>query len=153
MAKVREIVTDVLDDLAVHQSEAPIESDDANIVIRAMNDLMAMWQAVGIYLGYTEVNNMGDIVTVPNGALMGIKGNLAIIVAPKFNKTASNDILMKAEAGYKAILSLSVDTTESAYPDTLPVGSGNASLSSKFYGTDDGLVLEETGGAIALEDA
>ena len=76
MTKVNEIVVDALEDLVVQQDEAPIEAPEANAVIRYLNDMMTMWAALGVDLGYTEVSDLGDNVTVAPGAIFGIKANL-----------------------------------------------------------------------------
>ena len=154
MAKVSEVVIDALEDLVVQAEEAPIEQAEAKAAIRFLNDLMAMWDAKGISLGYTVVSDMGDEVTVPDGALMGIKAHLAITLAPKYEVPVPREVYQKAKDGYDAILNLAVTMGESAYPDTLPQGSGNTYPGyedTTFFPDQEGTILTETGGAIALE--
>ena len=155
MAKVNEVVVDALEDLVVQADEAPIEPSESRAAIRILNDMMTMWAALGVNLGYTVVSDLGDDVTVPDGALMGIKAHLAINLADKYEVDISPRLQAKADMGWDAILNLAIDTGESAYPGTLPQGSGNNYpdyRSNTFYEDDQATILEETGGRIALED-
>lgn len=153
--KTHEIVIDALETLIVQASEAPIEQSEAAAAIRTMNDMILMWEAKGIYLGYTVVNDMADLVTVPDGAIFGIKANLAIYLAPKYNVEPSVLMLKNAADGYSAIVDISTELGSSQYPSTLPQGSGNTYpgyLDNTFYPDLQETILTETGGSIALED-
>jgi len=150
MAKVNEIVVDALENLVTQADETPIEASEGRAAIRTLNDMMAMWAAQGVNLGYTNVADLGDTVTVAPGAILGIKANLAIHLAPKYGLPISPELRLSADIGWKAILDLAVDTGESAYPETLPQGSGNDPTVPFFTGEQD-TILDETGGAIAVE--
>jgi len=151
--KTSEVVTDALEEIITLADEAPIEPTDARSAIRALNDMMNEWAARGIALGYTNVSDMGDNITVALGAISGIKAHLAIRLAPRFDAIVTADLKQKAREGMKAILALAIDTAESAFPSTLPRGSGNAGLyEDKFYSDGQSEILTETGGNIALED-
>ena len=78
MATVKEYVTDALEDILEQSAEEPIQAADGQKGLRYLNDMMAMWDAKGINIGYTEVSDLGDEVTVPDGAKAGIKANLAV---------------------------------------------------------------------------
>ena len=156
MAKVSEVVIDALEELVVQADEAPIEQSEANAAIRALNDMMLMWEATGIDLGYTVVNDLGDDMTVAAGAIFGIKKMLAVVLAPKYEVVPSPALLTMAKKGYDAILDLNYDSMASEYPGTLPRGSGNdvpGYTDQTFYGDQESTILTETGGAIALEDS
>lgn len=153
--KTHEVVIDALETLIVQAEEAPIEQSEAAAAIRILNDMMLMWEAVGIYLGYTVVNDMADYITVPDGAIMGIKANLAIQLAPKYNVTPDALMIKNAADGYSAIIDISTELASSEYPSTLPQGSGNTYpgyLDNTFYPDQQETILTETGGSVALED-
>lgn len=157
MAKVNEYVVDALEDLVVQADEAPIEASEARACIRVLNDMMTMFAANGINLGYTVVSDLGDDVTIPDGAIMGVKAHLAIMLADKYEVDVSARLQWKADQGMRAMLNLAVETTASKYPSTLPRGSGNSypgfrSSAYPFYPDEESTILEETGGSIALED-
>ena len=153
--KTKEIVTDALEDLIVQADEARIEQSEAKAAIRYLNDMMAMWAAQGIEIGYTEVSDLADIVTIPLGAKVGVKANLSIFLSPKYDVDPSAALVARAKAGFSAIVDLAVGTASAAFPSTLPRGSGNDYpdfSDSTFYPDEEDTILTETGGAIALED-
>ncbi len=154
MIKALELITDSLEDILQLADEEPIESSTMNTSIRYLNDMMFMWDALGISLGYTRVENAGSDITVADGALMGIKAYLAISLAPKFKATITPELAKRATDGYRAILSLAVSSGEMSYPSTLPMGSGNHRYGgSTFYPEEQNLILSETNGNIGLEDS
>ena len=130
MATVKEVVTDALEEILEHQSEAPVEQADGLSVMRTLNDMLFMWDAKGVALGYTKVSNMGEELTVADGAIFGIKKLLAISIAPRFNAEISQALVSDAKDGWKAILSLTQQDMSMSYPTILPLGSGNF-----IYGT------------------
>lgn len=153
--KVFEVVTDALESLIVQTEEAKLEQSEAAAAIRALNDMLFQWESLGISLGYTEVDDMGDVITVPRGAIAGIKANLALALAPKYNVAPDHLLLKAALSGYQAIIDLSTEIGASAYPGNLPMGSGNSYpgyTDNTFYGDQQDTILTETGGSIALEE-
>lgn len=149
-----EIVIDAMEEILVQADEAPIEPSEGQAAIRLLNDMMFSLDANGVNLGYTEISSLGDIVTVPPGAIRWMKLQLAVELAPKYNATITQEILMKLKSAYKAVLNLSFEGLQSAYPYTLPTGSGNdgSDYDSVFYPDEEDTILTETGGSIALED-
>lgn len=153
--KTHEVVTDALETLIVQAEEAPIEQSEAAAAIRILNDMLFMWESIGIYLGYTQVNDMADLITVPQGAVLGIKANLALQLAPKYDVEPTALMIKNAQEGYQAIIDISTSIAASEYPSNLPQGSGNTYpgyLDNTFYPDRQGAILTETGGSIALED-
>lgn len=155
MTKVSEVVTDALEEIVVQSAEAKIEQADANSAIRALNDMMLAWAVDGIDLGYTVVADLGDDVTVALGAIRGIKANLAVELASRYEVQPSQSLMIRARDGKITCIDLSFEQSESVYPETLPRGSGNSYpdyLNSKFYPNQSDTILTETGGSIALEE-
>lgn len=125
MATVKEVVTDALEEILAQSSEEPIAAADGETGIRYLNDMLTMWELLGVNLGYTTVENMGDHLTVDDGALFGIKKLLAISLAPKFNAEVSPFLMREAKQGWQAIEDLTFKINAVNYPSTLPIGSGN----------------------------
>ena len=150
------IVKKVLDMLVVGASESSISSPDGQGVIDYLNDYMASIDTLGIKLGYTEVDSMDDIITVPAGAIRGIIANVALLVAPSYDVPVSTALALQAKAGQKAMLRIVSGVGPTAYPSTLPRGSGNTGrtgrLGGVFYPEPTDTILNETGGSIGLED-
>lgn len=153
--KCREVIIDALEMLIVQAEEAPLEQSEANAAIRTLNDMMAQWEAQSIYLGYTFVSDLADEMTVPLGAILGIKCNLALYLAPKYNVEASALLIKNAAESYDVVVDIAAEMKSSEYPCTLPQGSGNDDLGYRndvFYPSQQDTILTETGGSIALED-
>ena len=153
--KTSEVVIDALENIVVQADEAPIEQSEARSVIRALNDMMATWAAKGIELGFTNVSDMADPITVAPGAILGIKLKLALVIAPKYEVNPSPSLIAAAKEAFDACIDLAVNMSESEYPSTLPRGSGNTYptvMDDAFYQDREDTILTETGGSIALED-
>jgi hypothetical protein len=154
MATVAQVIKASLQRILVQASEADLEPDEYQDAIFALNNYMLALDADGITLGYTEVSNLADEVTVPPGALRGIIANLAIEVSPDYNGTVSQGLVVAAQAGLASMRKLGVGMPVTSLPCTLPIGSGNEYNNydlSRFYDCDEALILAETTGSIGLE--
>ena len=155
MATAAQVIKAALQRILVQGSEADFEADEYSDAIFAMNNMMLAYDADGIKLGYTQVNNLGDDVTIPVGALRGLIANLAVEIAPDYDGQISPALLRAANDGYNTMQILGVSITQTALPSTLPYGSGNTSdpcWADKFYPDQERTILAETTGSIALEN-
>jgi hypothetical protein len=149
MATAGEVIVDALQSLIIQASESEIDADEAQTAIRYMNDYMASIAAYPrINLGYTVVKNLGDTVTIPAGALRGLKANLAVSLAPQYSVPLTQELLIASSAGQKAMLAISFKMRRTQYPSTLPRGSGNDTRTngrtSPFYnGIPDNITTED----------
>tara|TARA_R110000772_G_scaffold23909_2_gene63554 strand:- start:1342 stop:1812 length:471 start_codon:yes stop_codon:yes gene_type:complete len=155
MATVAQVVKSSLQAILVQASEAQIEASEASDFIFSMNNFMAQLAANGINLGYTEVANLSDTITIPTGALRGLIANMAIEVAPSYGATVTEGVGIAAVAGLKTMRLLGQSLGATKLPSTLPVGSGNYNGNygtvGGFYPESEADILAETVGAIALE--
>ena len=154
MDTAAEVIQDALSEILVQPSEAPIQADEAQTAIRAMNRMMAQFDSQGISLGYTKVTSLGDLVTIPDGALNGLVYNLALRLSPQFDAPVTQALVAAAADGLDAMRRLSVEIIPSSLPPTLPIGSGNEGeyCQDHFYDEDDTAILTETGAFISVED-
>lgn len=155
MTKANEVIVDALEDLIVQADEAPIEPSEALVAIRALNDMMFSWAVLGIDLGYSEISDLADDLTVPLGAIRGIKANLSLELAPKYNVAVPPSLVAKAQHGYDACVNIAISMAASEFPSTLPQGSGNTYpgyTNDTFYPSQEDTILTEGGGSIALEE-
>lgn len=156
MATAAQVIKAALQRILVQGSDAPLEADEYQDAVFALNNMMLAWDAEGIALGFTEITDLGDEVTVPNGALRGVIANLAVEVAPDYNGVISQGLAIAADEGLKVCRLVGQSITASAYPETLPIGSGNedASLRARnwhFYEDSEAEILGETSGTVGLE--
>lgn len=153
MATVAQVAAASLKRILVQGADAPLEADEYQDFIFALNNYMLDLDASGITLGYTAVSTLGDEVTVPTGALRGIIANMAIEVAPDYNGQISPGLVKAAKDGLQTMRLIGQTIPTTAFPSTLPRGSGNdCNLVSRFYcGATEAEILAETTGAIGLE--
>ncbi len=149
------VITDALQLLVIQASEAPIEAEEARTAIRILNNMMASLTVLGVNIGYTQVSQLDDILTVPDSALYPIKAMLAQKIAPEYmTGLPSPLVLAEAKEGKKLLIMMGSSIAASEYPSTLPTGSGNHEWigDRKFYPDLQGTILSETNGSISLED-
>jgi|TARA_R100000951_G_C2630483_1_gene177475 hypothetical protein len=155
MATVAQVAKASLQRILVQASEAPLEPDEYQDFIFSMNNYMTQLDAQGVQLGYTEVSNLGDEVTIPAGALRGLIANMAIEVAPDYSGVISQGLVKAAREGYITMQTIGQTMGGTRMPSTLPIGSGNEdrlySYSGHFYADSEADILAETTGAIGLE--
>lgn len=155
MATAAQATKAILQSILVQASEAPLEADEYQDTIFAMNNYMAALAADGVNLGYTEVANLADEITIPSGALRGLIANVAIEMAPEFGGVVSEALAVRALSGLKTMRNLGITMGPSAYPSTLPVGSGNEGsgvlTNDHFYPDLEAEILSEASGSIVLE--
>lgn len=157
MATVAQVAKASLQRILVQASEAPLEADEYQDFIFAMNNYMLALDAQGIHLGYTVVSNLADQVTIPVGALRGVIANLAIEVAPDYGGVVTDALVLQAREGLQAMRMLGQTIGGTRMPSTLPIGSGNTDTgygwSWNFYPDSEDSILAETIGTIALESS
>lgn len=154
MATVAQVAKASLQRILVQASEADLEPDEYQDYIFALNNLMLSLDADGITLGYTEVSNLADQVTIPAGALRGLIAMMAIEVAPDYNGVVTPALQLAAQQGLKVMRKLGQTMGQTAFPSTLPRGSGNEDntyRNSHFYPDEEAEILAETTGAVSLE--
>ena len=155
MATAEQVLKAALQRILVQASEADLEPDEFSDAIFAMNNYMFDLDASGVHLGYTEVTNLSDAITIPTGALRGLIANVAIEISPDYDGEVTLGLQRAARQGLKTMEQLGVEVTTSAYPSTLPRGSGNTGrnfgATDNFYPDLEREILAETTGAIGLE--
>ncbi len=156
MAKVQQVANAALSNILVQGSEAPLEPDEYQDFIFAMNNFMTDLDAKEIQLGYTIVDSLDDEVTIPPGALRGLIFNMGIESAPQYGGVIMPDLRQFAKDGLETMRKLGQVQATSHYPETLPIGSGNegelnGNFGYHFYPGEENKILAETTGCISLE--
>jgi hypothetical protein len=123
--------------ILTENADSPLEADEYQDGLDALNAWMASQEALGLRLGYVPCEHITDYVTIPDGALRGLIANLAIDLAAKFGMQVSASLGEQARQGMDAMLRLGVRQVSNTYPRTLPHGSGNTEptwRTTPFYG-------------------
>lgn len=125
MTTVLQIVNATAERLGVKTAEIPLEGADYQVILDELNDMLSEWADSNITPSFTEVSNSTDTVNIERDAVGAVKANLAVRIAPVFQRPVSPALASSATTTYNRLLSSTVFIGEVAYPDTLPVGSGN----------------------------
>ena len=133
MTTMREIVQDAFEEIGAKTAEVALTSDELQSGIRRCNDMLLEWSDIGIIVGYNEVLNGDDDINVERNAVAAVKYNLAIRLAPSYQKIVGSALAAIASGTMDVLLATNSDLSNIAYPDTLPLGSGN---SCSDYDTD-----------------
>lgn len=122
---VQQLADQALLSIIVAGSESSLEADEMTDFIFSLNRWMASLVVMGINLGYTPVSNPSDVLTVPDGAIYGMISNMAIKLAPQYGGVVSPELREDAKEGMNVLRNLGISIQNTAYPITLPIGSGN----------------------------
>lgn len=125
MTTVLQIVNGAAEKLGVKTAESALESGDFQVIVDEMNDMLTEWSDNGLTPAFKEVTEVDDIVDVDRNAVSAIKNNLAIRIAPSFQRVVQPSLALIASNSLQALEASVVFIGEVAYPDTLPTGSGN----------------------------
>lgn len=124
MAKASKVISRALSLIGVKSSETDVTDQEMTDAIDALNDIMFALDIDGIKIGYTEVTDKDDEVTVPDSTLGYVKSSLAIALAAEYDRQISPELVAQHEFYKNIVLTRFIDIDEPIYPDTLPIGSG-----------------------------
>lgn len=142
MATARDIVVGALRLLGVKPAESPISAAEIQDGLESLNDMMAEWEERSIFTGFSALGTADDPVEVPDSAIGAIKANLAIYIAPEYDKSVSVELAKRAKDGLTSVRASLIEVAASEYPDSLPVGSGNHENSYTTNGDVPGNVTD-----------
>ena len=125
MATALDICSSAAEEIGVKTAEIALEDADFQTFFSRMNDMLLEWDDIGVIVGYTEVLNGDDTVNIDRNAIGAVKYNLAIRLAPSFQKLVTAALAAIAGGTLEVLMASSTDLSNIAYPDTLPLGSGN----------------------------
>ena len=125
MTTVLQIVNGAAEKLGIKTAEIALEAGDFQVILNEMNDLLTEWSDLGLTPAFKEVSETTDTVDVDRNAVSAIKNNLAIRIAPTFQKVVQQSLALIASDSLRALETSTVFIGQVAYPDTLPTGSGN----------------------------
>ena len=125
MTTMLEVVNDAFEEIDVKVAEQDLQSDELQAGIRRCNDLLSSWDDIGFIVGYTPVLNGHDDLGIEASAVRAIKANLAVKLAPSFQKPVTIDLRLEASESLDLMINANIFIGNVEFPDTLPLGSGN----------------------------
>lgn len=126
MTTMREVVQDAMEDIGVKAAEISLTPDELQSGIRRLNDMLAQWDQLGIIVGYNPVTNGDDVLELDPAAIAAAKAKLAIKLAPSYSKVITPGLVENARESMDMLEIMNSHIGEIAYPDSLPLGSGNS---------------------------
>lgn len=134
MTTAQQIVNGATEKIGVKTAETALESEDAQTVFNEMNDMLNEWADIGLTKSFTTVSDLTDDVDIDRNAVGAVKNNLAIRIAPSFERVVTPVLASIADSTLSMLRASTIFIGEVALPDNLPVGSGNSC--SDFFGED-----------------
>ena len=132
------LISDILQELTINAAEQSIPAVDFQTAVRYLNRWMSEQDADGIKLGFTEVTNPEDAITVAAGAINGIIFNVAISLSTTYDIVVTPELAIKARNGLNVMIKLGSPIQGSKYTSNTPRGSGNQTYSHSTYNFYDG---------------
>lgn len=103
MVTVQDIVSRALRLLRVLDANAAPKAQDMADGMAALNAMMQRWEADGVALGWSAVDNPADTIPAPVEAEEAISYNLAVRLRPEYGATLDPDVVGIANAGLLAL--------------------------------------------------
>lgn len=129
------IVTRAFSIAKIKKGNIPIEPDEMETGIDTYNDMITQFQIDGIALGASITSEEEDEADVPDWANEMIKTQLALRLGQEFNRPADLILIERADRAMRSVLKMVKLQRGSAFPNTLPIGSGNynSSRTGRFF--------------------
>ena len=125
MTTALQIVDGAAEHIGVKTAEISLEAFEFQLILNNMNDLLEEWNESGLTPAFSSVENSTDTVDIPRAGVAAAKYELAIRIAPAFQKNISQALVLNAAKSLQRLEAAQVFIGQVAYPDTLPTGSGN----------------------------
>ena len=125
MTTALQIINGAAEKIGVKEAESALESGDFQVILNEMNDLLSEWADLGLTPAFVDVSASTDIVAIDRNAVSAAKNNLAIRIAPSFERIVTQALAKIAGDSLRSLQASQIHIGAVAYPDTLPTGSGN----------------------------
>lgn len=126
MTTVLQMINGATEKLGVKTAESELEEGDFQVVLDELNDLLTEWADSGLTPSFSEVSESTDIVNIDRNAVSAAKNNLAIRIAPSFQRVITSSLAQIANDSLRRLEASQIFIGRVALPDTLPTGSGNS---------------------------
>jgi hypothetical protein len=100
MSTYAETIRDALKLIGVLNETESVSAEQGADGLIVLNDLMALWESVGIYLGHVPSDTPSDTMVYPQKYRLAIKSNLAVALCPHYDRTPTPILLAMAASSY-----------------------------------------------------
>lgn len=152
MSKTKgELAIEVFDALAMNDGLTEPTAGEVEYVMKRIEQMAATWERKGIFIGYKYADPVyGPDANDESGVLdtdeAPVVMNAAVLCAPKFGRSASQDIKAQAKEGYE-LLFITVLPTRQQNPN-MPSGqgySGCGGFYSSYMPIDEEITVPDDG--------
>ena len=126
----------------IRTAETPLSDSEINDGRDTLNDMLALWDATGVLKGVPPVDDVNTDLQEPRAATLMIKSNLAIRIVSEYGIQVGQGLALEATSSLSEWITSSIDLTQTEFPSTLPIGSGNRD--EYGYGFDRDFFPENT---------
>ncbi len=120
-----DIITGALQHLTVITAETELTAAEAQDGLNDLNDMGAEWEVSGPRVGFMPSLDVNSQINLPRHAVAAYKANLALRLAPQYEKLVTASLAQLASGALTSLLTAVDFLGPVELPDTLPVGSGN----------------------------
>lgn len=126
------MIGDALGMLGVLTETESLSAEQGEHGLRVLNDLLTTWEAEGLGISYIPQTNVAAAFPLDASLELAVKSNLAVQLAPYYQREAPPTVQRLADMHYRRLLSdaQSVDMPECSLANR-PAGSGQV-LGSDF---------------------
>lgn len=121
-----EVIEDALRDINVISEVDNASPEQGKYGRRKLNQMMALWLEDSIDVGYFSQPNTSNDCPIPEYAELAVISGLAIVLAPKYGATVSQELVSVANSAIASVrrklISESLDNTDMSH---LPRGQGH----------------------------
>lgn len=140
MTTASHIINRAFSKIGVRAAETALTASEVQDGLDALNDMLSEWDAVGTLKGAFPVKEPGDSLSMPRYADGAVKANLALRLAPEYDREITPAMQDDARNSLSNLITASVNLNNTKYPATLPTGSGNTGsgfgVDSDFFPDD-----------------
>lgn len=114
MATALDVISLALKDIGVLAAEESAQASEAADALDTLNQMLVLWEAEGINLGFAEVA-LGTTLNVPKHAILAIRHNLAVLLAPSYSTQADATVQFMASEGKNTLKLFSIEPQEAVF--------------------------------------
>ncbi len=127
-----EAIEEAFEEIKVKTLGIPLKDSYEKRGVKMLNRMMNADATRGRGLGFTDISDSGEPLTVPSWSFDYVILGLAKKLAPGFGKILSGETLLAYDEALEAVLRMTVEVPDTGYfPSTLPVGAGNEGLTGQ----------------------
>lgn len=136
MTTALRIIERAFSKIGVRASETPLTASEVEDGLDTLNDLLSEWGTTGTLKGAVPVSGVGVELEIPRYSLGAVKANLAIRLAPEYDRPVTQGMAFDATDSVNKLVKAEINLSNVPFPGTLPVGEANTDGQEVITGRD-----------------